>query len=280
MSIYISRESMIRQYSLINTTDTDGLAYRNRGSSWSRIREAFAASCTRSRKWGRKDRIAAHIRPPASYALIGSLAGGIGITPLAGHGLSTCGRGIIPFLWTISHGRTCGGVAEEIRGSGFAPRTRLHLAWTGEAVQRALRRGWTRFRRTHMSTPAGRARSCKPVRERVATKPGVVLHLEYFGRRNLRPRTYRQLVSGKAREIGDANTGRRQSDHFVEALRAAGIEVETSCEQGVCGTCLTTVLAGRPYHLDIILTEEEQKAGDRMLLCVSRSLDAELVLDR
>ena len=66
---------------------------------------------------------------------------------------------------------------------------------------------------------------------------------------------------------------------IVEALRAAGTEVETSCEQGVCGTCLTTVLAGRPDHHDVILTEEEQKAGDRMLLCVSRSLDAELVLD-
>jgi vanillate O-demethylase ferredoxin subunit len=40
------------------------------------------------------------------------------------------------------------------------------------------------------------------------------------------------------------------------------------------------VLAGRPDHHDTVLTEEEQKAGDRMLLCVSRSLDAELVLDR
>jgi vanillate O-demethylase ferredoxin subunit len=29
----------------------------------------------------------------------------------------------------------------------------------------------------------------------------------------------------------------------------------------------------------MLLTEEEQQAGDRMLLCVSRSLDPELVLD-
>jgi ferredoxin len=73
--------------------------------------------------------------------------------------------------------------------------------------------------------------------------------------------------------------GERSRSCIVEALRAVGIEVETCCEQGVCGTCLTTVLAGRPAHHDVILTEVEQKAGDRMVLCVSRSLDAELVLD-
>jgi vanillate monooxygenase ferredoxin subunit len=66
---------------------------------------------------------------------------------------------------------------------------------------------------------------------------------------------------------------------IVEALNEAGVEVATSCEQGVCGTCLTTVLAGRPDHRDMLLTEEEQQAGDRMLLCVSRCFDPELLLD-
>jgi vanillate monooxygenase ferredoxin subunit len=78
--------------------------------------------------------------------------------------------------------------------------------------------------------------------------------------------------SGKIVVVGADQT-------IIEALNAAGVEVATSCEQGVCGTCLTKVLAGRPDHRDMLLTDEEQQAGDRMLLCVSRCLDQELVLD-
>ena len=40
----------------------------------------------------------------------------------------------------------------------------------------------------------------------------------------------------------------------AEALAAAGIIVPTSCEQGICGTCLTCVLEGEPDHRDSYLT--------------------------
>jgi ferredoxin-NADP reductase len=65
----------------------------------------------------------------------------------------------------------------------------------------------------------------------------------------------------------------------VEALSAAGVEVLTSCRQGTCGTCETTVLAGRPDHRDSLLADDEQAAGDCIYPCVSRSLDDRLVLD-
>jgi vanillate O-demethylase ferredoxin subunit len=87
-----------------------------------------------------------------------------------------------------------------------------------------------------------------------------------------------RFVSRQPDQIGQDDRGQREQT-IVEALVAAGIEVATSCEQGVCGACLTTVLAGRPDHRDMLLTEEEQQAGDRILLCVSGCLDHELVLD-
>jgi len=65
----------------------------------------------------------------------------------------------------------------------------------------------------------------------------------------------------------------------VQALAAAGVVVSTSCEQGVCGTCLTRVLEGRPDHRDLYLTPEEQAAGDQFLPCCSRSKTPQLVLD-
>jgi ferredoxin-NADP reductase len=64
----------------------------------------------------------------------------------------------------------------------------------------------------------------------------------------------------------------------LEVLLDAGADVLFSCEEGTCGSCETTVLAGRPDHRDELLTPEEREAG-LMLVCVSRSLDQRLVLD-
>ncbi|MCB2003289.1 MAG: 2Fe-2S iron-sulfur cluster binding domain-containing protein [Rhodoferax sp.] len=65
----------------------------------------------------------------------------------------------------------------------------------------------------------------------------------------------------------------------LEALEDGGMQIPTSCHQGVCGTCLTTVLEGEPEHWDMFLTPQEQEANDRFLPCCSRSRSAVLVLD-
>ncbi|MGY0064278.1 PDR/VanB family oxidoreductase [Streptomyces sp. LZ34] len=65
----------------------------------------------------------------------------------------------------------------------------------------------------------------------------------------------------------------------LEAVRRAGAEVLSSCEQGTCGTCLTPVLEGQPDHRDSVLTDHERAANDCMFLCVSRSCGDRLVLD-
>lgn len=63
------------------------------------------------------------------------------------------------------------------------------------------------------------------------------------------------------------------------ALEAAGHCVYVSCEQGVCGTCLTGVLAGTPDHRDVYLSAAEKQRGDQILICVSRAKSATIVLD-
>ena len=50
-------------------------------------------------------------------------------------------------------------------------------------------------------------------------------------------------------------------------LSSHGIAVPLSCEQGVCGSCLTRVLDGVPDHRDMCLSEEEQAANDQMTVC-------------
>lgn len=66
---------------------------------------------------------------------------------------------------------------------------------------------------------------------------------------------------------------------ILQTLRDGGLDVPSSCEEGICGTCETRVLAGEPEHRDFLLTEEERAAGGSMMLCVSRSRTPELVLD-
>ena len=66
---------------------------------------------------------------------------------------------------------------------------------------------------------------------------------------------------------------------ILAALQDAGLDVPYSCSQGICGTCLTPVVAGQPDHWDMYLTPEEQAKGDCIMVCCSRSQTARLVLD-
>jgi vanillate O-demethylase ferredoxin subunit len=66
---------------------------------------------------------------------------------------------------------------------------------------------------------------------------------------------------------------------LLQALQAAGLTVKISCEQGICGTCETRVLAGTPDHRDMILSDEEKASNETMMVCCSGSLSPTLVLD-
>ncbi|KAA3628722.1 MAG: oxidoreductase [Proteobacteria bacterium] len=64
---------------------------------------------------------------------------------------------------------------------------------------------------------------------------------------------------------------------IVEVLREHDVFIETSCEQGYCGTCLTRYVEGQPEHRDSVLSEDDRK--DFVLVCCARSKSLELVLD-
>ncbi|MBB3801016.1 MULTISPECIES: PDR/VanB family oxidoreductase [Xanthomonas] len=66
---------------------------------------------------------------------------------------------------------------------------------------------------------------------------------------------------------------------IASALLNAGIEVPLSCEQGMCGACLTGVVAGTPDHRDSVLSDSERASNAQITLCCSRSRSPRLVLD-
>ena len=64
---------------------------------------------------------------------------------------------------------------------------------------------------------------------------------------------------------------------ILQALRASGQQVSSSCESGNCGSCRTGLLAGVAEHRDSVLSEDEQASN--IMVCVSRAMSNELVLD-
>jgi vanillate O-demethylase ferredoxin subunit len=65
----------------------------------------------------------------------------------------------------------------------------------------------------------------------------------------------------------------------AQALAEAGVDVPLSCEQGVCGTCVTRVLDGIPDHRDMYFTDDERERNDCFTPCCSRAQTPRLVLD-
>lgn len=65
----------------------------------------------------------------------------------------------------------------------------------------------------------------------------------------------------------------------ADALRDSGVAITVSCEQGVCGTCVTRVHAGVPDHRDLYLTDAEHEQNDCFTPCCSRARTPRLVLD-
>ncbi|KOS56368.1 PDR/VanB family oxidoreductase [Rhodococcus rhodochrous] len=66
---------------------------------------------------------------------------------------------------------------------------------------------------------------------------------------------------------------------IVEVLQENGCDVDTSCQEGICGTCIMQVVAGTPVHRDNVLTQAEKESGELMAVCVSRAAGERLVLD-
>lgn len=103
------------------------------------------------------------------------------------------------------------------------------------------------------------------------------IHYEYFSATPIPTEsnesfTVKLARSGKTVEVAANQT-------ITQALAAAGMDIPTSCEQGICGTCLVKVIEGIPDHKDLFMTDEEHALNDQFTPCCSRSKTPQLVID-
>ncbi len=207
------------------------------------------------------------------------LAGGIGVTPLLcmAERLAHVGADFEMHYATRSPERTA--FRQRIESSAFASKVALHHDDGADAQKldlasllsspRAGRHLYVCGPKGFMDAVLGTARA--------QGWPEAQLHYEFFGAE------VATIASDAGFEVMLASSGRvirvAPDRSVVQALADAGVSVATSCEQGVCGTCLTRVIEGEPEHRDLYLTPEEQAANDQFLPCCSRARSARLVLD-
>lgn len=104
------------------------------------------------------------------------------------------------------------------------------------------------------------------------------LSFERFSNANINNNT-----GGQAFHIQLNSTGQRYlvgpDQSIAEVLLRAKVDIMLSCEQGICGSCITDVIDGIPDHRDCVLTEEEKAENTQITLCCSRAKSPVLVLD-
>jgi vanillate O-demethylase ferredoxin subunit len=207
------------------------------------------------------------------------LAGGIGVTPILcmAERLAITGADFEMHYSTRSRERTA--FYERIAASAYASQVQFHFD-DGDAGQKldlaALLTAPPSGTHLYVCGPKGFMDAVLGT-ARAQGWPESRLHYEFFAA-EVAP-----SASDASFEVKLASSGRiitvPKDQTVTQALAAAGVEVQTACEQGVCGTCLTRVLEGVPEHKDMYLTPEEQAANDQFTPCCSRSKTPLLVLD-
>jgi tetrachlorobenzoquinone reductase len=66
---------------------------------------------------------------------------------------------------------------------------------------------------------------------------------------------------------------------ILETLEANGVGMPFGCREGLCRSCEVPVISGTPDHRDCVLSTDERASNTSMMICVSRALSDELVLD-
>ncbi|MET9785734.1 PDR/VanB family oxidoreductase [Streptomyces canus] len=289
--------SLVRQYSLCNSPREKGrylICVRRddtgRGGSRTLHRDLAV---------GRRLRIS----PPRNhFPLVAAghhvlVAGGIGITPLLSMAEALAARGASFVLHHYTSSAAEAPLLEWLQSSALGERAVVHHSDQGDTVRAGLpaelqvpeadtavyvcgpdgfmthvvaeatAAGWhpgqlhtERFAPTAPPSAEAEAGDGDGDRDRDGAKAGVAAEF-----------TVRIASTGTGYRVPADRT-------IAEVLTAHGVEVELSCEQGICGACLTPVLAGEPDHRDEVQTPDERAAGDRITICCSRARSPELLL--
>tara|TARA_R110000868_G_scaffold214852_1_gene464964 strand:+ start:13222 stop:14208 length:987 start_codon:yes stop_codon:yes gene_type:complete len=280
------RPGLIRQYSLCNPagkTDRYLIAVLNdpasRGGSVGMIEQVLEGQTIRISK----PRNLFPLDENTGFTLL--LAGGVGITPIIAMAeqLQQLGRDFE--LHYCGRSRTSMAFIDRLRHSPFAAKVILHCD-DGDAKQKL------NLDTVFGATPEdSHLYICGPVgfmdyvlgQATDSGWPEARLHREYFSAPDVASADTADDEEAESFTLRLARSGKElkvAADQSVaNVLLDNGIEVPISCEQGICGTCLTPVLEGIPDHRDYFMTAKEHALNNQFTPCCSRSKSSVLVID-
>ena len=206
------------------------------------------------------------------------LGGGIGITPMMAMVAELEARGAEFFLHSCTRGPEKTAFRERLDALAAAGRGTIHhdggVPSRGLDV-RALLREHEPGTHLYYCGPAG---FMEAVAAASAHWPKESVHFEHFSTpageappsEPNRPFRIRLVRSALDLEVPADKT-------IVDVLRENDVFIETSCQEGYCGTCLTRYVAGEPEHRDTVLDEDDRK--EFLMVCCARARSPELHLD-
>jgi vanillate O-demethylase ferredoxin subunit len=206
------------------------------------------------------------------------LAGGIGVTPLLSMAQTLARDGADFTLHYCARSPARAAFHSFLRDCGFSQHVQFHFDDGPQDQRLALREV------LDACAPGTHLYVCGPrgfmdavlAGSREVYWPADRIHHEYFSAEVPRADDdceFEVEIAGSGKVV---RVGKNQS--IIEALSAHDLVISMSCEQGVCGTCVTQVVSGIPDHRDVFMTDAEHSANTQMTPCCSRSKTPRLVL--
>lgn len=209
------------------------------------------------------------------------IAGGIGITPIIAMAEFLARRGLDFAMHYCARSRAAAAFLDRLDAGSCRHQVRYHFdddLKDGRLDLDRLFAGLDADQHVYLCGPNAMLADAVASAER----HGLAGHLHYERFGASRPPAAQQAAEGTFAVVA-ARSGRRvdvpPDCSIATALARAGVEVPLSCEQGVCGMCMTRVLDGIPDHRDDVLSAAERASNDLILPCVSRAKSASLTLD-
>lgn len=268
---------MVRQYSLVNANGQKTLDQYEVAVGWDTSSRGGSIWIHEKLKVGQAIKVSSprnHFEMAQDHTNVLLIAGGIGITPIFAMAQSCIARGIQCELWASARSAARLAYSEELKrllgdkltvhfddqiGGPMDLRSRLEIQkWDAVyACGPAPMLDAITFATTHWETGSVR--------------------MERFKAEEL-PETQRKSFELVLQQSG-ITTVVSEGESVLDAMNRVGVDSPWSCREGICGTCEVAVLEGDVDHLDYVLSPEERKPNNRMMVCVSRCGNGKLVLD-
>ncbi|MFH5254706.1 PDR/VanB family oxidoreductase [Burkholderia semiarida] len=212
------------------------------------------------------------------------VAAGIGITPLLSMAYALNRRGARYRLHYFARSRDHAAFVDELSAEPFASHVTFHYGVEPDTLAAELGRCMESIDLSaHVYTCGPGPFMDAVVAAAVTHVPEDAIHLERFAAEPSAAVTAADDAAADGFEVRLQRSGQSvrvaPDTSIVDALAKIGIEVDTSCGEGVCGTCMVPVLDGEPDHRDHCLSKAERASNTVICCCVSRARSPVLVLD-